>query len=132
MINTFQGGEATFACTKGALTRIVCIAAPAEMLAAELVPNTAAVGKEHAKARSLSCDCGLPKTEQENAREEPAWSAEAMQSCWTTGWKRLEVTGAIEEALEENKAKFDHLEETEKTADAIIDFFRKAVTNAAR
>ena len=33
VINTFQGGEATFASTRGAVTRIDCIAAPAEMLA---------------------------------------------------------------------------------------------------
>ena len=89
--------------------------------------NTAAVDKEHAKARSLSCDYSIPKKrpEQEKAREEPAWFAEAMNACWTTGWKRLEVTGAIEEALEENTAKFDHFVDTEKTADAINDFCKK-------
>ena len=55
-----------------------------------------------------------------------------MNACWTTGWKRLEVTGAIEEALEENTAKFDHFVDTEKTADAINDFCKKKVTNAQR
>ena len=48
-----------------------------------------------------------------------------MNACWTTGWKRLDVTGAIEEALEENTAKFDRIVDTEKTADAISDFCKK-------
>ena len=52
-----------------------------------------------------------------------------MNACCTAGWKGLEVTGGIE-ALEENKAKFDHLVDTEKTADAIDDFFIVTVTSA--
>ena len=40
------------------------------------------------------------------------------------------MTGGIE-ALEENKAKFDHLVDTEKTADAIDDFFIGTVTSAS-
>ena len=53
-----------------------------------------------------------------------------MNACCTAGWKGLEVTGGIEKALEENKAKFDHLVDTEKTADAIDDFFIVTVTSA--
>ena len=30
-----------------------------------------------------------------------------MKACWTSGWKGLEVTGAIEEALEEKKSGWD-------------------------
>ena len=71
-------------------------------------------------------------SKQEKAKEEPAWSAEAMNACWTAGWKRPEVTGAIEKVLEENKAKFDHLADTEKTAHGINDFFIKIVTSAVR
>ena len=106
VINTLQGGEATFA-------------EPVSSLGKNC--HMAAVDKELAKAPSLSCDCSFPKKkQQEKAREEPAWSAEAMSACWTSGWKRLEVIGGIEEALKENKAKFDHLVDTGKTADAII------------
>ena len=46
--------------------------------------------------------------------------------------ERLEVTGGVEEALEENTAKVDHLVDTEKTADAINAFSFERVTNAAR
>ena len=60
--------KATFASRRGTLTRIDHIAAPAGMPAgAEPVSslgmnwNTAAVVKEHAKARSLSCDWSFPK-----------------------------------------------------------------------
>ena len=63
--------------------------------------------------------------EQEKARGEPVWCAEAMNACWTSGWKRPEVTGAIEEALEEKKTD-------ERTADAINDLLVTTVTNAAR
>ena len=48
------------------------------------------------------------------------------------GWKRPEVIGAVEQTLEENKAKFDHLVDTEKTAKAINDCFIKTMTSAAR
>ena len=57
-------------------------------------------------------------SKQEKATEEPAWSAEAMNACWTVGWNRQEVTGAIEQALGVRKVKFDHLVDTEKTAGA--------------
>ena len=40
------------------------------------------------------------------------------------------MIGGIEKAPEENKAKFDHLVDTEKTADAIDDFFIVIVTSA--
>ena len=58
------------------------------------------------------------RAELEQVKEEPTWSVEAINACWTNGWKRLEVTGAIAKALEENKAKFDHLVDNVKTADA--------------
>ena len=61
VINTFQGGEATFASTRGTLTRIDYITVPAEMLGrlnlCRVVVrknwNTAAAEKEHEKARPL-------------------------------------------------------------------------------
>ena len=46
--------------------------------------------------------------------------------------KKPEVKGAVEHALEENKSKFAHLVDTEKTADAINDFFIKTVTSAMK
>ena len=46
-------------------------------------------------------------------REEPAWSAEALNACWTSGRKRPEATGATEETLEEKKAEPDHLADSE-------------------
>ena len=49
------------------------------------------------------------------------------------GWvERSEFTAAIEEALEERKAEFDHLVDRETTADAINDLLMKTVPNAAR
>ena len=60
-------------------------------------------------------------SKQEEAREEPAWSGEAMNACWTAKLNRLEATGAIEKAFVE----------TEKTADVINDFFTKTVTGVA-
>ena len=44
-----------------------------------------------------------------------------MNACWTNGWRRLEVLGAIEEAAKEKKAEFEHLVDSERTADAIND-----------
>ena len=80
----------------------------------------------------LSQSSKTAKTEKK-AREEPFWSAEAMNACWTSGWKRPEVMGAIEKkALEENKTHIDHLVDNEKTADAINDFFINAVTSPAQ
>ena len=67
---------------------------------------------------------------QKYSRQEEAWSLEAMNACVTAGWKRLDVVGGFEKALEENKAKFDRLVDTLKTADAINDFFIKTVTSA--
>ena len=58
------------------------------------------------------------RAEPEQAKEELTWSGEAINACWTNGWKRLEVIGAIVKALEENKAKFDHFVDNLKTADA--------------
>ena len=40
------------------------------------------------------------------------------------------MIGGVKKAPEENKAKFDHLVDTEKTADAIDDFFIVTVTSA--
>ena len=42
------------------------------------------------------------------------------------------MKGAIEKALEENKAKFDHLVDTEKMPDAINDFSVKTVASALK
>ena len=49
---------------------------------------------------------------QKYSWQEEAWSLEAMNACVTAGWKRLEVVGGFEKALEENKAKFDRLVDT--------------------
>ena len=119
VINTFHGGEATFA-------------EPVSSLGKNC--NTVAVDKELAKARSLSCDWSFPPKDQSKKKreEEAVWSAEAMNACWTSGWKRLEVIGGIEEALEETTAKVDHLVDTKKTADAINAVSFETVTNAAR
>ena len=122
------------------LTRIDNIAAPAEILTRlNLCRVLVRTGKRLQLIRStrrhnhsLVIALFPKKTEQEKAREEPAWSAEAMNACWTTEWKRLELTGGIEEALEENTAQFDHFVDTEKMADALNDLFIKTVTNAAR
>ena len=58
VISTFQGGEATFASTRGALTPIDYLAAPAEMLSRlDLCRqnwNPTATGKEQTDARPLS------------------------------------------------------------------------------
>ena len=42
------------------------------------------------------------------------------------------MIGAVEQALEEKKAKFDDLVDPEKTADAINDSFIKTVTSAMK
>ena len=49
---------------------------------------------------------------QIHSRQEEAWSLEAMNACVTAGWKRLEVVGGFEKALEEHKAKIDRLVDT--------------------
>ena len=48
------------------------------------------------------------------------------------GWKRPEVIGALEEALQEKKAGFDRLVDSEKTADSINDFFIENVKEAVQ
>ena len=49
------------------------------------------------------------------------------------GWEESpEFIAAIEEALEERKADFDHLVDRERTADAINGLLMKTVPNAAR
>ena len=51
------------------------------------------------------------------------------------GWldtKRPEVLVTTEKALEENQAKFDHLVDSEKKADAIKDFFSQRVASAVK
>ena len=106
--------------------------------AAEPVPslgknrNSTATDKEHAETRPLSGNSSLSKTAQnkKKRKKNQPCQREAMNACWTNGWKRPEVTGAIKEALEENKTKFDHLVDKEMTADAIDDF--KTVTSAAQ
>ena len=45
-------------------------------------------------------------------RQEEAWSLEAMNAYVTAGWKRLEVVGGFEKALEEHKANLDRLVDT--------------------
>ena len=42
------------------------------------------------------------------------------------------MKGAVEHALEETNSKFAHLVNTEKTADAMNDFFIKTVTSAMK
>ena len=49
---------------------------------------------------------------QIRSRQEEAWSLEAMNACVTAGWKRLEVVGDFEKALEEHKARIDRLVDT--------------------
>ena len=66
---------------------------------------------------------------QKHSRQQEAWSAEALNACDTAGWKRLEVVGGFEKALEENNAKFDRLVDTLKTPNATNDFFIKTVTS---
>ena len=46
------------------------------------------------------------------------------------GWKRPDVIMALEEALQERKAEFDRLVDSEKTADSVNDFFMEAVKEA--
>ena len=72
---------------------------------------------DHSSAMVVVHKC----SKQEEAREEPAWSAEAMNACWTAKLNRPEVTGAIEKAFVETK----------KTADVINDFFTKTMTGVA-
>ena len=69
---------------------------------------------------------------KEKARYEPAWSAEATNASWMNGWKRPEVTGALCEAFQENKAEFDRLVDSEKTIYSINDFFMEAVKEAVQ
>ena len=122
VIKTFQGGEPTFASTRGTLTRIDQIAAPADTLARlSLCRVLVRTGIRVQLIRSIRRhDHSLVTREkspkQERTKYEPTWSAEDMNAFWTSGWKRPEVVGAVEKAPEENKAKFDHLVDTEKMA----------------
>ena len=65
-------------------------------------------------------------------REEAAQSAEAINACRTAGCNSPEVIGCVEQALEENKAKFGYSVGTEKTADATNDVFIKTVTSVVK
>ena len=120
VINTFQGGEATFASTRGALTPIDYLAAPAEMLSRlDLCRqnwNPTATGKDQTDTRQTF-------QLQQSLKHVPSNKKREKSACWTAGWKTPEVKGAIEKALEENMAKFDHIVDTEKMADATNDFF---------
>ena len=117
MINTFQGGEATFARTRRTFTRIDYIAAPADMLARlRLCRVLVRTGIRLQLFRSTQRHdhspviAVFPRDQwKERARDEPAWSAKATDACWWNGWKRSEVIGAIEEALPDEKAEFDRL-----------------------
>ena len=60
------------------------------------------------------------------------WPAEAINVCWMDGWKRPEVIGVLEEALQEKKAEFDRIVDSEKTADSINDFFIENVEEAVQ
>ena len=119
------GGMATFASTRGTLTRIDCIAAPAIMLARLILCRfLVKSGIPWQVIRSIRRHDHSPAiavfqnhAELEQVKEEPTWSVEAINA-WTNGWKRPEVIGAIVKALEENKAKFDHFVDNVKTADA--------------
>ena len=110
VINTF-----TFASTRETLTRIDHIAAPAVMLARlrlcrvlvrtgtrlQLVRRT----QRHDHSPVIAVSQG--NQGKEKARDEPAWSAEAINAFWMTGWERPEVIGALKEAFQEKKAEFD-------------------------
>ena len=63
-------------------------------------------------------------------QDEPTCSAEAVSVCRMNGWKRPEVIVALEEALQERKAEFDRLVDSEKTAGSVNDFFMEAVKEA--
>ena len=56
------------------------------------------VEKGHAQGWSLLGDSSRSSMHprRERAREEPTWSADATNAYWTAGWKRLEVTDAVE------------------------------------
>ena len=113
--NTFKGGEATFSSTKGTLTQIDYIAALAEMLlqadqcwvlvrtAIRLQVVKSIHRHDHWRVIAVFQEC----SRRERTRQEPAWSAQAINACWTAGRKRPEVVGAVVQALEEKKAKFD-------------------------
>ena len=124
MINSFQGGEATFASKRGTLTRIDYIAAPEDVLALlRLCRALVRTGIRLQLVRSTQRHHHFPVIAvfhidqwKEKARDETAWSREALNACWMNGWKRLEVMEAHEEAPQEKKADFDRLVDSEKTA----------------
>ena len=140
VIFTFQGGEATYASTRRTFTRIDHIAAPADMLA-RLRLSRVLVRTEirlQLVRSTQRCDHSpviavfQRDSWKEKSRNEPAWSAEASNACWMTGWKRPEVIGALEEALQEKKAEFDRLVDSEKTPDSINDIFMETVKEAVQ
>ena len=114
VINTFQGGEATFASTRGTLTRIYYIASPADLLARlRLCRVLFTTGIRLQLVRSTQRHDHSPVLAvfqrdqwKDRARDEPAWSAEASNACWMTGWKRRFVAP---EAIQKKKAEFDRL-----------------------
>ena len=122
MINTFQGGEATFARTRRTQTRLDHIAASADLLARlRLRRVLVRTGIWLQLTRSTQRHDHSPvfavfqrNQVKEQTRDEPAWSAEAINACWMNGWKRPEVIGALE------------------AADAINDFFIQTVTKAVQ
>ena len=89
VIFTFQGGEATFASTRGTLTRIDYIAAPADLLARlRLCRVLVRTGISLQLVRSTqrydhSSVIGVFQRDswKERARDERAWSADATNAC---------------------------------------------------
>ena len=124
---------------RGTLTRINHIAAPADMLPRldhyrVLVRTGIRLQVPRSIRRhDLSSDSSLPRVLKATEREKTQHDQQRpINSCWTAGRTRPEVIGAVEQALEEKKAKFDDLVDTEKTADAIKDSFIKTVTGAMK
>ena len=82
----------------------------------------------HSPERAVSQHC----PSRERTKEEAAQSAEAINACRTAGCNSPEVIGCVEQALEENKAKFGYSVGTEKTVDATHDVFIKTVTSGVK
>ena len=88
VINSSQGGEATSSITRGTLCRIDDITAPAEML--QRLDVLSGPGQN----RNPGADAGMTTLrgsilsnmfEARGSEREPAWSADAMNACWTAG-----------------------------------------------
>ena len=115
-INMFLGYEATFTSTRGTLSWIDHIAAPTEMLpqldqcrvlvktGIRLQVVRSVFRHGHSPERAVSQQC----PSRERTSEEAARSAEAIDPCWTAGCNSPEVIGCVEQALEENRAKFGY------------------------